>query len=533
MTDDSTIGRIALDEMRRAAPSVTEVADAVFGSWFRDKATWNAWFVFLRSLFGLPLDDASLALYRECTARQAPPPGGSREAWLIVGRRGGKSLALALVAVFLACFRDWSPYLVPGERATIMCLAADRKQARTIFRYCRALLREVEKIDPKLVESETAESVDLNNGITIEILAASLRGTRGYTVLCCLADEIAFWRDETSANPDTEILAAIRPSMSTIPDAMLLCASSPYARRGALWEAYRRYFGKSDAPALVWKAPTRTMNSTVPESVIAEAYERDPASAAAEYGAEFRTDVESFVTREVIDAATVPGRHELPPISGVRYVAFTDPAGGSGTDSFTLAIVHCEADGRVVLDAVRERRPNFSPDAVVADFAVLLKAYRVTEVTGDRYAGQWPAEAFGKHRIKYRPSERSKSDIYREMLPLLNAGRVELLDIPRIAAQFLSLERRTARGGRDSVDAPNGTPEDVANAISGAAVIAAPAASAEGGCIGYVTKLAEEAAAAVRRLPPPAPILARGSVEWAQAMAEADAQAVLQQEEKR
>jgi hypothetical protein len=98
-------------------------------------------------------------------------------------------------------------------------------------------------------------------------------------------------------NPDRESFAALRPAMATIPGAMLLCASSPYAKRGALWDAYRRHYGK-DSPALVWKAPTRVMNPSVPQSVIDAAIEADPASAAAEYGTEFRADVETFVSRE-------------------------------------------------------------------------------------------------------------------------------------------------------------------------------------------------------------------------------------------
>src|SRR5688500_2411018 len=112
------------------------------------------------------------------------------------------------------------------------------------------------------------------------------------------------------------------------------------------------------------------------------------------------------------------------------YVAFTDPAGGSGTDSMTVAVAHGEErDGQVVavLDAVRERRPPFSPEQVVAEFAELLKSYRVDRVVGDRYAGEWPREQFRKHGVEYEPSERTKSDLYRELLPLVNSARVELL----------------------------------------------------------------------------------------------------------
>jgi hypothetical protein len=256
--------------------------------------------------------------------------------------------------------------------------------------------------------------------------------------------------------------------MSTIPGAMLLCASSPYARRGALWDAFRRYFGKDDTGLLVWKAATRTMNPTVPQAVIDRATERDAASAAAEYGAQFRTDVETFVSREAVEAVTRPGVYERPPVPGVRYVGFVDPSGGS-SDSMTLAIAHREG-AVAILDAVRERCAPFSPQEVVAEFAETLKRYRVSRVTGDRYGGEWPPEAFRKAGIRYDPSPLTKSEIYRALLPKLNSGEVDLLDVPRIGAQLVSLERRTNRGGRDTIDHPPQGHDDLANAVAGSLV---------------------------------------------------------------
>jgi hypothetical protein len=131
------------------------------------------------------------------------------------------------------------------------------------------------------------------------------------------------------------------------------------------------------------------MNETVPQRVIDDAMDRDPASAAAEYLAEFRSDLESFVSREVIDSAVVAGRYELPPLPGVSYAAFVDPSGGS-SDSMTICVAHKYSDGRIVIDALRERKPPFSPEAVVVEFAGLLQGYSIHKVTGNRYAGEWP-----------------------------------------------------------------------------------------------------------------------------------------------
>ena len=378
--------------------------------------------------------------------------------------------------MYLAAFHDYRRYLAPGERGTVLIIATDRKQARTIFRYVRALLTQVPML-AKLITREDRETVDLGNSVTIEVGTASFKSVRGYTIVAALCDEIAFWPTDDSAQPDYEILDALRPGMATIPNAMLLCASSPYARRGALWDAHRRHYGNDGDPTLVWQAPTRTMNPTVPQRVIDEATERDPASAAAEYGAQFRTDVESFVNREAVEACVSVGVRERPPISGVTYSAFVDPSGGSA-DSMTLAIGHQEDNDVIVIDAVRERRPPFSPEDVVLEFSAILKSYRISNVTGDRYAGEWPRERFREHGITYETAAKPKSDLYRDLLPAINSRMVDLLDDARLFAQIVGLERRTARGGRDSIDHAPGAHDDLANSVAG--VVAALASSAHG-----------------------------------------------------
>lgn len=440
----------------------------LFQPWFK-KGSWDNWRVFLAALFALPLTPQQLTTFTQCTGRELPPGAAINEVWLCIGRRGGKSFILALIAVFLGCFREYRQYLAPGERGTIVIIAADRKQARTIFRYIKGLLTGIPML-ARMIERQTADTFDLTNGVSIEIHVASFRSSRGYTIIAALCDEIAYWRSDESANPDKEILAALRPAMATIPGAMLLCASSPYARRGALWDAYRRYFGK-DRPVLFWKAPTRTMNPSVPQSFIDQAYEDDAASATAEYGAEFRTDVEAFISREVVDAAVIPGRYELGRVDGANYVAFVDPSGG-GQDSMTMAIAHMEGD-HVILDCVRERKPPFSPDDVSKEFADTIKSYGIASVRGDRYGGMWPRERFAVYGVDYLTATQPKSDIYLALLPILNSNRAELLAHPRLTAQLCALERRTARGGRDSIDHAPGAHDDIVNAAAGSIVYAA------------------------------------------------------------
>jgi hypothetical protein len=452
--------------------NIIEVLHEMFRPFFRNLKTWAAWIAILKAIFALPMEPEELEVYRRHTGRQDPPSSPAREAWLVVGRRGGKSRIAALIAVFLACFRDYSEVLSPGERGTVMVIAADRKQARITLRYIVAFLEGIPMLKALIVR-RIAEEIDLSNGITIEVHTCNFRAIRGYSVVAAVFDEVSYWRSEESANPDVEIANSIRPAMATVPGALLLGISSPYARRGLLWEMHRAHYGKEGDEILVVQADTGSMNPTVDKSVIARAYEEDEAVAAAEYGAEFRRDIETFVPREVLDRCVVPGRGELPPAGGCVYQAFVDPSGGS-SDSFTLAIAHNE-NGKGVLDVLRERKPPFSPEAVVAEFAALLKTYRVGEVTGDRYGGEWPRERFREHGIEYRPSEKDKSSLYQELLPSLNSGRSELLDNDRLIGQLTRLERRTGRTGKDAVDHPPNTHDDLANAAAGVLVLVSQA----------------------------------------------------------
>jgi hypothetical protein len=224
----------------------------------------------------------------------------------VIGRRGGKSFAMALIAVFLAVFSDWRKFLSSGERAIVLLVAADREQAKILHRYCQGILSP--PILQSLVLNVTASEIELKGGVTVEVVTRSYRTIRGRSVCVAVLDELAFWRDDDSVNSDTEVLNAVRASMATFgSDAMVIAGSSPYARRGVLWDAFRRWHGKDDARNLVWRAPTRIMNPAVPQDFIDAEFERDAASANAEYNAEFRSDVAEFISMEVLEACTMDG----------------------------------------------------------------------------------------------------------------------------------------------------------------------------------------------------------------------------------
>jgi hypothetical protein len=275
---------------------------SIFGDHFQD-ASWNAW----RALT-TPL--------RPARARVRP----LAPTVLVCGRRAGKSRYCAFLACYFAS-KDYAKYLAAGEVATVVILASDRKQARAIFRFILGFL----KTSPLLagfVDDEGQEQLSLRNRVRIEISTATFRGTRGYTYAAVLCDEIAIWLSDTSLNPDVEILRAIRPGMLTIPGAMLILASSPYAKSGELWRTYQKNFGRDNPRVLVWQADTQTMNPKADPEEIASAYIEDPQAAQAEFGAVFRDDLIGFISADTLDAITPRGRLGLSRRTGCSISAF-------------------------------------------------------------------------------------------------------------------------------------------------------------------------------------------------------------------
>ena len=440
----------------------------LFRPLFKNLETWGAWIAFLKAVFGIPLGLAELETFRHCTGRPDPPAGPFAEVYAIVGRRGGKSFMSAVIACYLALFHDWRPYLAPGEIAWVMVIATDRDQARNILNYIKGILASSKLLSSE-VESDLSWEISLRNQVGIKIGTCSYRTLRGYTVVAAICDELAYWRSE-GANPAQEVLNALRPSLATIPGGMIVGISSPYGKSGPLYDAFRDSWGQPDPDVLIWKAPTQTMNPTIKEAVIKRAMKADYAAARAEWLAEFREDLETFLQTDVIEAAIVSERRELPAFAGADYRAFCDPSGGR-SDAFTLAIAHRDTvSGKIILDKITEAIPPFRPNDVVAEHAAILKTYRCHLVSGDKYAGEWVSSAFRERGVGFEAAEKSKSEIYLEFEPLMAQGMVELLDNRRLFAQLRGLERKTRTGGRDAVDHYPGGHDDLANAVAGACV---------------------------------------------------------------
>ena len=438
------------------------------------EASWRMALVSARAALGEELNRQERRLLKKIARSRKPPKRAVREAWWIVGRRGGKSRIASALAVYLAACVDYSHVLTPGEVGTVLLIANDVQQAKIVFRYILGLLESSPLLGP-LVVRKTSNEIDLRvygNTVTITVQSSSFRGVRGKTLIAVIMEECAFYRSEESANPDTEVYRAVLPGLATT-GGMLIGISSPYRRAGLLHEKYREHFGEDSEDVIVFQAETLVFNPTLDEKIIKDAYRDDPVAARAEYGAEFRDDISGFLDTELLETLTRPAPLELPPSGEHSYHAFTDPSGGRG-DSFTLAIAH-EEDERVVIDAVRAHRPPFDPKRVVTDYADLLRAYGLRRVTGDNYSAAWVEGAFRDADVYYEISKVSASEIYREALPLFTRGIIELPPDRGLLTELGSLERRVAPQGREVITHPPRGHDDRANAACGAARLVADA----------------------------------------------------------
>jgi hypothetical protein len=467
--------------MREALASPDLLASALqspSAGWYRALGrkpvdTWATWKAFLIASQGEPLNPEESAVFAKFAGGRTPPTEPIKEGVFVIGRRGGKDHAIAVLATYLATCVDY-PMLANGERGVLLVIAPDVSQAQIQLGYIRGVFESTPLLSARVV-GQTAETISLDNGIDVTVRSSSFRRLRGLTCIGIIASETAFWLNENSTNPDEEILRAVRPSLLTT-GGPLIQISTPYSRRGELWKAFERHFGK-DGSTLVVNAPSTAFNPTLPQAEIDRAYQEDPEAAAAEYGAQFRSDISAFIDRATVMRCVNTNVKEIGHRGG-RYYAFVDPSGGRA-DSMTMGIAHAEG-GRVVIDVLREAVPPFSPDDVVREFASTLKRYNVSGVVGDRYGAEWVTEAFRKVGVTYKNSDMSASDLFRELVPLLNTRTILLLENERAIGQLCALERRVGRSGNDSIGHPRGAHDDLAVSVAGCAWLAGTDASRRG-----------------------------------------------------
>lgn len=431
--------------------------------------SWSGWLSALRALYGLSLPTRSKRFLSKCTGLSSWCTDGYTSALFLTGRRSGKSRTSAVIAAYEGALAGHEKRLSKGERGIVACLAPTRAQGRIVKEYIRGIF-DTPLLRPFIVK-ENKEGFELKNGITIEIHTGDFRSARGFTLVAAIVDEVCFFgiEEEAKVKSDVELVRAIKPALLTT-GGKLIAISSPYARKGWAFKTYEKNYANDNGTTLVLNAPSRTLNPTLSQKEIDKAIADDPAAARSEYFGEFRDDIMSFISRELVEALVVEGRREIPPQEGIKYAGFVDVSGGRRDDA-AIAIAH--GKGRnVILDYVRRWRSPFNPYEVIGDMVQDLRQFGCNRVTGDNYSAEFVASAFKMQGIHYDKADRPKSQLYAELYPRLSSGEIELLDHEEIVDQISNLERRTRSGGRDTIDHPQGQHDDVANVVAGVTVCA-------------------------------------------------------------
>ena len=433
--------------------------------------TWLNWMTALRVLYGLPLSVKRAALIKFCTGRDIDklPKNGFDEALFLTGRRSGKSKIAALAGAFESVLSGREKQLSKGEKGLVIICAPSKKQSRIVKGYLRAIF-EIDLFQTEIV-SEEKDGFTLSNGVEIWIMAGDWRTIRGFTLLAAIVDEVCFfgYDAESKIRSDTELIRAIKPSLATT-GGKLVCISSPYAKRGWSYKKYKKNFGNDKAKTLVWNCSSRTMNETLPQSVVDDALSEDLQSAKSEYLGEFRDDIAAYLPRETIESVVIVGRKELLHVSDYNYFAFVDVSGGR-SESSAVAIGHRDKKKKVIVDFIKEYKAPHNPHAVIGSICEILRRFNIKRITGDNYGAEFVAAAFKASGFIYDKSQLSKSQLYLELIPQICSNQIELLDDEILINQLSNLERRTRSGGKDTVDHPQGGKDDVANVIAGVSFI--------------------------------------------------------------
>ena len=453
----------------KAAITITDALSdkSLLGAALGDLTPWATWLAVLKAAFAEMMTAVELAAFHKVAGEREPPLHRVRELWAIVGRRSGKSRMAAALAVFLATMTDAHKRLAAGEQGYVLVLAPSQSQARVIFNYALGFI-EASALLTSQINATTRDEIRLANGVTIACHPNSFRTVRGRTLLGCIFDESAFWRSEESANPDREVYRAALPALSTT-HGMLIGIGSPYRRAGLLHQRHRDHFGQNTSGVLVVQGDSLTFNPTLDAEIVAAAEEDDPEAAQAEWHGLFRADISALLDDQIIDRAVDLSRPmELPPIRGKPYVCFHDPSGGR-RDATALCIGHVEGkDKTFVADMVRGISAPHDPRQAVREFAVLAREYSVRRIYGDAYGGDWVSSAWQEFQLPYQRADLNRSEIYMEALPVFARGGLKMPNHGKLLKELRTLERRTHRSGRDSVDHGIGGHDDHANALCGA-----------------------------------------------------------------
>lgn len=309
-----------------------------------------------------------------------------------VGRRGGKSSSFVRLAVVEALHGRHE--IPPGDVGVVSFVSVDKAEASARLHTVAAILDAIG--EPYGPCPSPAHGIRLKRRpVDFRVHTASISGVSGFTSIFICCDEVAKWKDrDTGANPASEVLGSIRPTMATQPNARIALSSSPMATVDAHYDAFEE--GET-ALQITACAPTWETNPTISEADT-HTLEPNPKTRAREYGAQPQDELEeSLFASADLSAVTREGPEDVAPEPGHSYVAAMDPA--TRRNAWTFAIsTRRMIDGKLKKSIVLAREwvpapgAKLSPKATFKEIAEVAKPYGVRLVWTDQWSNDSLAE---------------------------------------------------------------------------------------------------------------------------------------------
>jgi hypothetical protein len=248
-----------------------------------------------------------------------------------VGRRGFKSSTACVFAVAFALVYSTLGLVPPGDIGWVVFVSVTRDEAQSRL---RTVSRILEVIGVRYALAGDTLIIDGTN-IGFRVQACTVASVSGWTTILIIADEVAKWMDrDTGANCATEVLAALRPTMSTQPLARILLLSSPLS----VDDAHARAFDAgSSSFQLVTHAETWVASAGFVSEEQTHRLEPDTRTWAREYAAIPSAAINSAFDPEFVDRSFAMPIPETNIGWGTPIIAM-DPSSGKN-DEFAWAVV--------------------------------------------------------------------------------------------------------------------------------------------------------------------------------------------------
>jgi hypothetical protein len=397
--------------------------------------------------------------------------GRFHEIVLVLGRRSGKSLMAAAVAVHDACFRDLTRYLRPRQARHVVVVAANREQAGIVLGYVRELLTN----SPLLkgcIAAETAESIEVRQPHTgapalVKTMPCSARAGRGLAISTLIADEIGHWLDATEGPAVADrVWGSLTPALADFHEhGRALAISTPWGNSNLLAQLFKRATSGDHADMLAVRAATWQMRPDLQQSYFDRERAKDPELFRGEFGAEFLASGAAFFDPERLEAAVDEDRFELPPGQITEPVVGLDPS--FSADPFGCVVVgrgvgHLEdrAEGRPEdrrrrfrVAAVRSWRPTpgreLSVEPVLDEIAALCRRYGAHSVVTDQWCSAPVRQGLARRGISAHEktlTASSKAGVFSDLKSLVYTDSLELYRHEGLLSELKRVEAHYASG---------------------------------------------------------------------------------------